>query len=192
MFPPLLAARLKLHGASEWWREAGVSFAWPNLALTLAAAVFFSLALPLTRKRCMLRLIGIMVPAVHIFWMCFCGMFSLCIGCESASGAESPSGLEAWSHHMFREVQKDSDWISCYTEEDKKVLGATARCCTLADKRFWALVRGTNLEVLVLGQDFSWNGAETAVKTRRPRRPRPPSAVGGHHTEGDRARWVWP
>jgi hypothetical protein len=53
---------------------------------------------------------------------------------------------------LWREVQKGSDWISCYTEEGtgRKVLGATARCCTLADKRFRALVRGTNLEVLVL------------------------------------------
>ena len=137
----------------------------------------------------MLRLIGILVPAGHMFWLCVCGMLSLCIGCESTSDAESHSGLEAW---LFREVKKDSDWISCYTEEGKKVSGATARCCALADKRFWALVRGMNLEVLVLGQDFSWKGADTAVKTRRRRRPRPPPVVGDHQPECDRALCVSP
>jgi hypothetical protein len=116
-------------------------------------------------------------------------MLSLCIGCESTSDAESHSGLEAW---LFREVKKDSDWISCYTEEGKKVSGATARCCALADKRFWALVRGMNLEVLVLGQDFGWKDTDTAARTRRRRRPRPPSVVHDPQPECNRALCVSP
>jgi hypothetical protein len=74
----------------------GVSLAWPNLALTLAAAVLFSLALPLTRKRCMLRIIGIMVRAEHIFWLC--GFFSCGTGSDGWAsedgGRRAPSVLK--------------------------------------------------------------------------------------------------
>ena len=163
--------------AGSW----GVPFTWPNLALAMAAAVLFSLALPSTRKRCMLQLFNGLAPAGHIFGLCVSGVLMLCMPCDSTPDTSSDS----WSCRLFKEVQKDADWISCYVEESQKVLGATERCCTLADKRYRALVRGTNMEVLVLGRDFGWK--DVAPKSRRKRRPRPPSFRPDPQPECDRA-----
>jgi hypothetical protein len=168
---------------AESW---GVPLSWLNLGLVLATTVLFSLALPLTGKRCMLLFISILAPVGHILGLCAVGVFSFCMVLDSTSDTDA----ESWSHSLSKEVQKDLDWISCYMGESQKVLEATERCCALADERFRALVKGRNLEVLVLGRDFKSCWKDTASKTRRTRRrrrPQPPPVVPDPQPECDRA-----